>query len=200
MSGDFRLDRAQVRRAFARAARIYEQHDALQREVGQRLREQLALCENPPQRILDLGAGTGLGAAALARHYPEAHVIALDLALPMLHAARRHAGWRGRRYARVAGDAPQLPFADGVFDLLHSNLCIQWIADPRPLFVELLRVLRPGGFLLLSSFGHGGDGCVRRARRFMGVACCCCSVASASSRRSTSPDVCAADSAMRSRA
>ena len=153
MSDDFRLDRAQVRRAFARAARIYEQHDALQREVGQRLREQLALCENPPRRILDLGAGTGLGAAALARHYPEAHVIALDLALPMLHAARRHAGWRGRRYARVAGDAPQLPFADGVFDLLHSNLCIQWIADPRPLFVELLRVLRPGGFLLLSSFG-----------------------------------------------
>ena len=153
MSGDFRLDRAQVRRAFARAARIYEQHDALQREVGQRLREQLVLCENPPRRVLDLGAGTGLGAAALARHYPEAHVIALDLALPMLHAARRHAGWRGRRYARVAGDAPQLPFADGVFDLLHSNLCIQWIADPRPLFVELLRVLRPGGFLLLSSFG-----------------------------------------------
>lgn len=153
MSDAFHLDAAQVRRAFARAAAVYEQHDALQREVSQRLREQLRFCSTAPQRILDLGAGTGLGSAALARDYPQAHVVALDLALPMLHAARRHAGWRGRRYARVAGDALHLPFADGAFDVLHSNLCIQWIADPRPLFVELLRVLRPGGFLLLSNFG-----------------------------------------------
>ena len=153
MSERFDLDARQVRRAFARAASIYEQHDALQREVGARLREQLGLLDASPRRILDLGAGTGLGAAALARHYPGAHVVALDLALPMLRAARRHAGLRGRRYARVAGDALQLPFADGVFDLLYSNLCIQWLADPRPLFFELLRVLRPGGLLLLSSFG-----------------------------------------------
>ena len=153
MNERFALDARQVRRAFARAASIYERHDTLQREVGARLREQLVFLDAPPRRILDLGAGTGLGSAALARQYPDAQIVALDLAVPMLHAARRHAGLLGRRYARVAADALQLPFADGVFDLLYSNLCIQWIADPRPLFVELLRVMRPGGFLLLSSLG-----------------------------------------------
>ena len=153
MSGRFVLDSVQVRRAFARAARSYERHDALQREVGARLREQLALLDAPPARVLDLGAGTGLGSAALAAAFPRAQVLALDLALPMLKAARRHAGLLGRAYARVAGDAQRLPFADGAFDLLYSNLCIQWISEPLPLFVELLRVLRPGGLLLLSSFG-----------------------------------------------
>lgn len=153
MSEEFNLDRRQVRRAFARAARVYEDHDALQREVGSRLREQLALLDATPQRILDLGAGTGLGSAALSHRYPQARVVALDIALPMLRAARRHAGLLGRRFRRVAGDALQLPFADGAFDLLHSNLCIQWIADPLPLFAELLRVLRPGGLLLVSSLG-----------------------------------------------
>ncbi len=153
MNTPFAFDRAQVTRAFARAARSYEQHDALQREVGARLREQLLLLDAKPQRILDLGAGTGLGSRELARSYPQARVVALDVALPMLHAARRHAGLLGRAFARVAGDALQLPFAEASFDLLHSNLCIQWLSDPAPLFGELLRVLRPGGWLLVSTLG-----------------------------------------------
>ena len=149
---DFHLDRAQVRRAFGRAARHYEQHDALQREVGARLCERLLLLDAPPARVLDFGAGTGLGSAALRKTYPKAEVIALDLALPMLRAARRHAGWR-RPFARVCADAQALPLPDRAIDLLHSNLCIQWIDDPAPLFAEFARVLRPGGLLLVSSFG-----------------------------------------------
>ena len=149
---DFHLDRAQVRRAFGRAAAHYEQHDALQREVGARLRERLLMLDAPPARVLDVGAGTGLGSAALRKAYPHAEVIALDLALPMLRAARRHAGWR-RPFARVCGDAQALPLPDRSIELLHSNLCIQWIDDPAPLFVEFARVLKPDGLLLLSSFG-----------------------------------------------
>ncbi len=153
MNDTFQLDRNQVRRAFSRAANCYEQHDALQREVGNRLREHLEFFDQPVRRVLDLGAGTGLGTVALQQHYPKAKLIAADLALPMLQQARHHAGWRGRRFARVATDARQLPFADASFDVLYSNLCIQWLETPQTLFVELLRVLRPGGFLLLTSFG-----------------------------------------------
>lgn len=153
MNDTFHLDRNQVRRAFSRAASRYEQHDALQREVGNRLREHLDFFDQPVHRVLDLGAGTGLGTLQLLQRYPQAQLVAADLAQPMLQQARHHAGWRGRRFARVAADAGQLPFADASFDVLYSNLCIQWLEAPQTLFAELLRVLRPGGFLLLTSFG-----------------------------------------------
>ncbi len=148
----FRLDRQQIRRAFGRAAASYERHDALQRAVQQTLLERLDFLLESPQRILDLGAGTGRGTAALKRRYPKARVIAVDLALPMLQQASRHSHWR-RRFDRVAGEATQLPFADHSIDLLHSNLCIQWCDDLDALFAECVRVLRPGGFIALSTFG-----------------------------------------------
>ncbi len=153
MTETFSLDGMHVRRAFSRAAQSYEQHDALQQEIGARLLRSLLDISAKPERILDLGAGTGRGSAALAKAFPRAKIVAVDLAVPMLRNARRRAGILGRSFVRVAGDAQALPFADGAFDALYSNLCIQWISDPRPLFAELLRVLQPGGALLLSSFG-----------------------------------------------
>jgi malonyl-CoA O-methyltransferase len=122
---DFRLDHRQVRRAFGRAAASYEKHDVLQREVQSLLLDRLAFYLDTPTRVLDLGAGTGRGSALLKKKYPKAQVIALDLAVPMLRAARRHSAWL-KPFARVAGEATRLPLADHSIDLLHSNLCIQW--------------------------------------------------------------------------
>ncbi len=149
---DFHLDRQHVRRAFGRAAATYEQHDVLQRTVQDALHERLDFYLDTPQRVLDLGAGTGRGSAALKQRYPKAQVIAMDLAVPMLQQAARHSRWR-RRFARVAGEATQLPLADHAIDLLHSNLCIQWCDDLDALFAECVRVLKPGGFLALTTFG-----------------------------------------------
>ncbi len=149
---DFHLDPHQVRHAFGRAARTYEKHDALQREVQDLLRERLTFYLDTPQRVLDLGAGTGRGSALLKKTYPKAEVIALDLAVPMLQQARRHSSWR-RPFRRVCGRVTALPLPDHSFDLLHSNLCIQWCDDLAALFSECMRVLRPGGFLVLSTFG-----------------------------------------------
>jgi malonyl-CoA O-methyltransferase len=149
---DFQLNQAHIRRAFGRAAQTYEQHDVLQREVQSVLLERLDFCLESPQRVLDLGAGTGRGSALLKQRYPKAQVIAMDLAVPMLQQARRHSRWR-RRFQRVAGEATRLPLADHTIDLLHSNLCIQWCDDLAALFAECVRVLKPGGFLTLSTFG-----------------------------------------------
>lgn len=149
---EFHLDRRQVRRAFGRAATRYEEHDVLQREVQAALLERLDFYLESPQRVLDLGAGTGRGAALLKKKYPKAEVIALDLAVPMLRQAKRHTGLL-KSFARVAGEATQLPLAEHSIDVLHSNLCIQWCDDLPALFCEYMRVLRPGGFMVLSSFG-----------------------------------------------
>ncbi|OZB60595.1 MAG: malonyl-[acyl-carrier protein] O-methyltransferase BioC, partial [Lysobacterales bacterium 13-68-4] len=152
MSNTFHLDRARVRRNFARAARSYEQHDALQQEVQKLLLERLGFYLETPQRVLDVGAGTGRGSALLKERYGKAEVIAVDLAVPMLQAAKKHNRWL-KPFQRVCADATALPFPDHSVDVLHSNLCFQWIDDLGALFGECARVLKPGGLLAFSTFG-----------------------------------------------
>jgi malonyl-CoA O-methyltransferase len=149
---DFQLDPKQVRRHFGRAATSYERHDALQREVGDALLERLGFYLETPLRVVDVGAGTGRGTALLKQKYPKAEVIALDLALPMLRAAKQHNSWL-KPFMRVCAEATHLPLADHSVDVLYSNLCFQWVDDLPALFGECMRVLKPGGFLAFSSFG-----------------------------------------------
>lgn len=148
----FHLDRQLVRRHFGRAARNYEQHDVLQREVQAALLERLDFYTQTPQRVIDVGAGTGRGSALLKQRYVKAEVIAVDLALPMLRAAKQHSSWL-KPFIRVCAEATALPLADHSVDVLHSNLCFQWIDDLPALFGECVRVLKPGGLLAFSTFG-----------------------------------------------
>ena len=148
------LDARHVRHAFARAAQTYEAHAVLQAEVATRLLERLDGVTLEPVRILDAGSGPGLGAGALAQRFPDAEVIALDIAPPMLRAAAPRA--RGvHPFERVAADVQALPLLDGAFDLVYSNLCLQWCDDPGLAIAEFARVLRPGGLLLFTTFGPG---------------------------------------------
>jgi len=148
----FHLDRARVRRNFSRAAATYEQHDVLQREVQADLLGRLDFYLQAPERVLDVGAGTGRGTALLKKRYPKAQVIAVDLALPMLRVARTHQRLL-RPFQRLCAEATALPLPDHSVDVLHSNLCFQWIDDLPALFGECVRVLKPGGLLAFSSFG-----------------------------------------------
>lgn len=144
------LDTGHVRHAFGRAAASYDAHAVLQHEVERRLLERLEYVTTAPARVLDVGCGTGRAAAAIRKRWGSAQVIALDFALPMLRRVRR--GWL-RPIARLNGDARALPLADACVDVLFSNLCVQWVDDLGALFDEFRRVLRPGGYLALSTFG-----------------------------------------------
>jgi malonyl-CoA O-methyltransferase len=145
-------DKALARRSFERAAAGYDQAAALQQEVGRRLLQRLDLMKIQPGRVLDLGCGTGQCLPELMSRYPSADLVALDIALPMLGRARRRGRWL-RRPRCVCADAERLPFADASFDLVFSNLMLQWCVDLDVVFRELQRVLRPGGLLLFTSFG-----------------------------------------------
>ena len=144
------LDVQHVRHAFGRAAATYDAHAVLQHEVEQRLLDRLEYVEGEPARVLDVGCGPGNAALTLRRRWKAAHVVALDLALPMLRRIRP--GWL-HPLARVNADARALPLADASVDVLFSSLCMQWIDDVPALFDEFRRVLRPRGYLAISTFG-----------------------------------------------
>lgn len=145
------LNKTRVRRAFELAADTYDRVAVLQRAVGERLIERLDLVKLRPAALLDAGSGTGACTRLLARRYRRARVVALDLARAMLARARATAGWFDRS-AYVCGDAERLPLRADYFDLVVSNLTLQW-CDPDAVFGEFLRVLRPGGLLMFTSFG-----------------------------------------------
>ena len=162
------FDHRQVRRAFSRAAGHYDDAAALQREVAARLLDSLDYYDEraqreagndtprTPQVVLDVGCGPGHAAVEMQKRWPKAQVLALDLALPMLRQARHHAGgWRPfkARPVPLCADARALPLADGSVDVLFSNLCLQWVEDLPAVFAGFRRVLRPGGLMLLSTFG-----------------------------------------------
>jgi ubiquinone/menaquinone biosynthesis C-methylase UbiE len=89
------------------------------------------------RRALDVGTGTGVGARAIAKHFPNAEIVGVDVAPAMLEEARRLAS--GIEF--VEGDAANLPFGEDEFDLItHANMI--------PFLDETARVLRPGGWTI----------------------------------------------------
>jgi malonyl-CoA O-methyltransferase len=146
------IDPRVVARSFGAASKSYEAAAWLQATVREELLSRLALLPAPPRAVLDLGAGTGLAALVIKRRFRRAAVTATDIAAPMVQAARRHSHfWRPIRC--VEADAQHLPFADASFDLVFSNLMLQWLLPPDVALAEMRRVLKPGGLLLASSFG-----------------------------------------------
>ncbi|KYF94428.1 hypothetical protein BE20_06620 [Sorangium cellulosum] len=130
----------------------------------------------PGQRVLDVGCGTGTLAVLAQQRCPGVEVHAVDgdaeiLALARDKAARAGAGVRFERAMAWA-----LPYPDGTFDRVVSSLMFHHLAadDKRRTAEEILRVLRPGGALLLADFGSPrsapGRAAVRALRWFDRIA------------------------------
>ena len=146
-----------VRRAFERAAQTYDEAAILQREVCARLLEHLDPIRLAPRRVVDLGCGTGHAFDALARRFPGATLLGVDIAPAMLEHARGRSSWWQRMLGSrcpslVCADAERLPIAAGGVELVFSNLALQW-CEPSRVFAEAARALAAEGLLLFSTFG-----------------------------------------------
>ncbi len=155
---EFEIDKRQVRRAFSRAARDYDAAAVLQREVCGRMLEKLDYIKLQPQRVLDVGSGTGWGTRQLGGRYPKADITAVDIAIGMLQVARGTSGWWSKLFAArrenyLCADVEALPVASGSVGMVWSNLALQWCNDLPATFADLQRVLHVDGLLMFSSFG-----------------------------------------------
>jgi SAM-dependent methyltransferase len=133
----WKLFRRPLTRTFDRLAPTWET-----RLSAERLRPMLeALDALPaaPERVLDVGTGTGRVARIAAERWPEAEVVGADASPGMIEEARRLGG--NVRYD--VADSQRLPYADAGFDLLTLNNMI-------PFFDELARVTAPGGHVVVA--------------------------------------------------
>lgn len=152
----YQVDKLLVKAAFNAAAPHYDGIAVLQREVRERMLERLSLVKLSPHCVVDVGAGTGHAAVALAQRYTQATVVSIDIAWAMLTQARqltpRLQRWR-KRHQWICGDAEKLPLRDTCVDLIFSNLTLQWCPNIDQTFNELRRALCPNGLVMFSTFG-----------------------------------------------
>ncbi|PKM36413.1 MAG: malonyl-[acyl-carrier protein] O-methyltransferase BioC [Gammaproteobacteria bacterium HGW-Gammaproteobacteria-10] len=151
MSAVFELDKTKLRESFGSASHSYDRVAGLQRQVGWSLLQQAAQ-EKLSGVVVDLGCGTGFLTQALLNAENIALIVALDIALPMLKAAREKLGDEDRLHY-ICGDAESPPLNTNSVDTVVSNLALQWCRDLTSVFSGLHGILKPGGELAFSTFG-----------------------------------------------
>lgn len=138
----WRLFRRPVRAQFERLAPSWEKRRGPESLIS--LGATLDRLDFRPRRILDVGTGTGVAARVLARRFPEAEVVGVDLAPAMVEEARRLVpDDLVGRLAFETADATALPFADAAFDLVV-------LLNMIPFFDELARVTAPAGAIVFA--------------------------------------------------
>ena len=101
-------------------------------------------------RILDLGCGHGRITELLVEGVPSLEVVGVDFTRPMLDAFLVKPGTNECKIELVCADITKLPLEDDSFDAVLSSRAFQYLPDPLCGVREALRVLKPGGRLVVS--------------------------------------------------
>jgi len=137
-----------VAKSFSQAAKDYDDFAHFQHELATDL---IKLCpEIASPNILDLGCGTGYCMPLLSKHYKKAQLTGADIAPGMLAWAKQ----QHPDFEFLQADAENLPF-ENQFDLIFSNLAVQWCDSFNKVLGEAFNSLKPGGYLVLSTLAEG---------------------------------------------
>lgn len=119
------------------------------------------------EQVLDVGCGTGTLAVAAAGAAPGVRVTGLDADGSILARARKKAAATGLEISFDEGRSTALPYADASFDIVLSTLFFHHLPDDakRQSAAELVRVLRPGGRVVVGDLGRPHDPLMRIAVR-----------------------------------
>lgn len=129
--------------------RFWEEHEAIDAVYSNedRLLAELKKLAPAGKVVMEVGAGSGRDSLALARE--GARVIVLDYSRPSLATVKRLSNELGVEVLFVCGDGTNLPFADGVIDVVFHQGLLEHFRDPMVLLRENARVVAPGGHLLV---------------------------------------------------
>ena len=155
------MDKQLIARRFAKARNTYSQAAQAQRQVAEKmLRFVSHALPLSPQRVVEIGCGTGIYSQLLLQAFHPQTMTLIDLCPemePLIH--ELFSGYLAQATPPVtptlrfvAGDAEELPLPAGA-DLITSCSTIQWFEQPARFLQRCADALRPGGLLALSTFG-----------------------------------------------
>jgi phosphatidylethanolamine/phosphatidyl-N-methylethanolamine N-methyltransferase len=140
------LDEGQVRDAYRRWAPVYDYTFGAVSTAGRR--HAVEIINAGTGRILEVGVGTGL---ALPSYKEHLEIVGIDLAPEMLEKARERV--KAENLTNISGlhemDASNLSFPDNTFDTTVAMYVITVVPDPAKVMLELARVTKPGGEVML---------------------------------------------------
>ena len=138
-------DESMLRTLAAQADAIWPQE--------QRLFERYSLPASA--RIADIGCGSGEITSRLAARYPDAELVGVDILEGSVAYARRRYAALAPRVRFEQGDAFELQFVAGQFDLVVCRHMTQSVPEPQRVLAELRRICRPGGWVHVLSEDYG---------------------------------------------
>jgi phosphatidylethanolamine/phosphatidyl-N-methylethanolamine N-methyltransferase len=140
------LDSDTVAKAYAGWAPVYDLVFGAVFDAGRRA--SIAAAERVGGRILDVGVGTGI---SLADYSPRNRVVGVDYSEPMLRKAQERVAKRRLAHVETLAvmDAQRLGFRDAFFDAVVAQYVITAVPNPEAVLDEFVRVLRPGGEIIL---------------------------------------------------
>ncbi|WP_369308334.1 malonyl-ACP O-methyltransferase BioC [Providencia rettgeri] len=146
-------DKQKIAAAFGRAATGYDAIANYQQGTGVQLLNRLKSILNTqqiiaPLRVLDAGCGTGFFSQRLK---DQGHIVtALDLSMGMLDVARN----KDAADEYVCADMESIPVNSAQFDVVFSNLSIQWCESFHGALSELYRVTKQGGVIVFTTLAE----------------------------------------------
>ena len=150
-TADLGKDPGQVAGMFDQVAKGYDRTNAILSGGNAalwRMATVKAINPQPGEKILDIAAGTGTSAKAIAKSGAE--VIALDFSPGMVAQGRK----RHPELTFVEGDAEALPFPPSSFDAVTISFGLRNVNNPQLALGEMYRVLKPGGRVVICEFSH----------------------------------------------
>lgn len=138
--------KTKIRRCFSRAKLTYDLHAELQQNICQQLIALLNSRNYHYARIIDIGCGTGLSTQFLKNAFPANNLIAIDLAEDLLAITHQ----RVADTVTICADFDHIPILNQQFDLVFSNMALQWSLNLSETLSEISRMTQNAGLLACS--------------------------------------------------
>lgn len=145
------INKQLLRKRFSKHAKTYDEYAHVQKTMAKQLITSLPQHLVEQQiHILEIGCGSGYLTQLLCKAFPEARILAIDLAPGMIDVARERI--QEERVTFLCGDIEEIVLHES-YDLIVSNATFQWLNHPQRVIQQLFTLLKPGGRLVFSTFG-----------------------------------------------